>query len=159
MFLCIAPAVLFTLDNDDKYAVKDGLAVLDEHIYGEQIQKQEVDNSSEPYSLIQNSTNMSKKTSNTYMKASTDSVEVRQMSINIPSFSFEINKAISAAENMELQDESNIEAIYGMLSVKFFGIGMYTCSMICTWPYQVPNISYACKALQFLWMMHRYVNS
>lgn len=122
IFIISAPPVLFTLDADETYAVHDSLnefhnkafggklGVDPDLKYGDENDKDEAKlrgrNSEDADGTAQN-------------------VIVRSVAVTVPSFTFECNKSISAVDYMEVQQEDgNIEAIYGILSMKIFGIGV-----------------------------------
>lgn len=117
-----APAVLFTLDNDESYAVNDALDELHRKAFGDNGASQEAVDMKIGAPEAKASRRRSYIGVDGRVNAD-EPVIVRQVQISLPAFTFEINKSINAGDYLEAQ-EDNIEAIYGMLSIKLFGIGI-----------------------------------
>lgn len=126
-----APApVLFTLDEDEAYAVPDNFntSVTDRmaNIYSDKNSDRGYDRGADGSELNYSRHSSHSDKTKDPSPVSTGAVIVRQMKLTIPSFNFELNKSITATENADASYEeiNNIESIYGVLSVKLLGIGL-----------------------------------
>lgn len=103
--------MLFSLDDDDKYSVDDGFSSRMGSYYQDKSVVDQSNHSDSRRDVVKEEVNTN--------------IVVRSVSLSVPAFNFELSKSISASEYQEAQfEDGNIEAIYGILSVKLFGIGL-----------------------------------